>query len=145
MLSTVKVEACKQGFPIMTIFEYSSLILISYYLVHTDTHCFTLYTKGRLIRVLEWNDLEALARAGMVDWPNISEQEIKDRSKGDYLSKGIVVLQTTWFCSVLRVGSLQTNHHRVEVATFAFSTLIWVIYYLALRCSMFCSCPPGGT
>ena len=50
---------------------------------------FTLYEKGRPIRVIEWKGLEALARAGRVDWPNITERKIKDRSKGDYLSKGI--------------------------------------------------------
>ena len=58
---------------------------------------FMLHAKGRPIQVLEWKDLEALARAGKVDWPNVMVQEIKDRSKGGYLSKGIVVLQTTWF------------------------------------------------
>ena len=56
-----------------------------------------LHAKGRPVQVLEWKDLEALARAGKVDWPNVMVQEIKDRSKGGYLSKGIVVLQTTWF------------------------------------------------
>ena len=56
----------------------------------TKTHAFflvmggfMLHAKGRPIRVLEWKDLKALARADRVDWPNISEQEIKDRSKGD--------------------------------------------------------------
>ena len=118
--------------------------------VWTKTHAFllimggfTLHAKGRPIRVLEWKDLEALARAGRIDWPNITEQEIKDRSKGDYLSKGIVVLQTTWFTVQFfaRTASRLTITE-LEVVTLAFSTLIGVIYYLwwdkplDVRCSV---------
>jgi hypothetical protein len=123
----------------------------------TKTHAFflimggfTLHAKGRPIRVLEWKDLEALARAGRVDWPSITEQEIKDRSKGDYLSKGIVVLQTTWFTiQFFARAASRLTITELEVVTFAFSTLIGVIYYLWLdkpldvRC--FCSRPPRGT
>ena len=104
---------------------------------------FTLHAKGRPIRVLEWKDLEALARAGRVDWPNITEQEIKDKSKGDYLSKGIVVLQTTWFTvQFFARAASRLTITELEVVTFAFSTLIGVIYYLwwdkplDVRCSI---------
>ena len=116
----------------------------------TKTHAFflimggfTLHANGRPIRVLEWKDLKALARAGRVDWPSITEEEIKDRSKGDYLSKGIVVLQTTWFTVQFfaRVASKLTITE-LEVVTLAFSTFIGVIYYLwwdkplDVRCSV---------
>ena len=104
---------------------------------------FTLHAKGRPIRVLEWKDLEALARAGRVDWPTITEQEIKDRSKDDYLSKGIVVLQTTWFTvQFFARAASRLTITELEVVTFAFSTLIGVIYYLwwdkplDVRCSI---------
>jgi hypothetical protein len=116
----------------------------------TKTHAFflimggfTLHAKGRPIRVLEWKDLEALARAGRVDWPNITEEEIKDRSKSDYLSKGIVVLQTTWFIvQFFARAASKLTITELEVVTFAFSTLIGVIYYLwwdkplDVRCSV---------
>ena len=58
---------------------------------------FTLYAQEKPLQVLDWRDLEALVRAGRIDWPDIKEEEIKDKSKDDYLSKSIVVLQSTWF------------------------------------------------
>jgi hypothetical protein len=104
---------------------------------------FTLHARGKPLRVLEWKDLEALARAGRIDWPNITEEEIKDRSKGDYLSKGIVVLQTTWFIiQIISRAASRLSITELEVVTLAFSTLIGVIYYLwwdkplDVRCSV---------
>jgi hypothetical protein len=116
----------------------------------TKTHAFflimggfTLHAGGKPLRVLEWKDLEALARAGRIDWPNITEEEIKDRSKGDYLSKGIVVLQTTWFIiQIISRAASRLTITELEVVTLAFSTLIGVIYYLwwdkplDVRCSV---------
>ena len=104
---------------------------------------FTLHEQGKPIRVLNWRDLNALARARKVYWPDITEEEIKDRSKGDYLSKGIVVLQTTWFIIqfIARAAS-SLAITELEVVTLAFSTLIGVIYYLwwdkplDVRCSV---------
>jgi len=103
----------------------------------TKTHAFflimggfTLYKRGKPLRVLEWRDLQVLAGAGRIAWPDIAEEEINDRSKGDYLSKGIVVLQTTWFIVqfIARAASKLTITE-LEVVTLAFSTLIGVIYY----------------
>jgi len=104
---------------------------------------FTLHANGRPLRVLEWRDIQALAGAGRIAWPDITEEEINDRSKGDYLSKGIVVLQTTWFIVQFfaRVAS-KLAITELEVVTLAFSTLIGVIYYLwwykplDVRCSI---------
>ena len=116
----------------------------------TKTHAFflimggfTLYEKGNPLRVLDWRDLEALVRAGRIDWPDITEEEIKDKSKGDYLSKSIVVLQSTWFIVQFfaRVASKITITE-LEVVTLAFSSLTGVIYYLwwnkplDVRCSV---------
>jgi len=104
---------------------------------------FTLHARGKPLRVLEWKGLEALARAGRVDWPDITEEEIKDRSKGDYLSKGIVVLQTTWFIvQIIARAASRLTITELEVVTLAFSTLIGAIYYLwwdkplDVRCSV---------
>ena len=92
---------------------------------------FTLYKRGKPLRVLEWRDLQVLAGAGRIAWPDITEKEIKDRSKGDYLSKGIVVLQTTWFIVqfIARAASKLTITE-LEVVTLAFSTPIGITYYL---------------
>ena len=116
----------------------------------TKTHAFflimggfTLYEQGKPLRVLEWRDLEALARAGRINWPDITEEEIKDKSNGDYLSKSIVVLQTTWFIvQFFARVAFKLTITELEVVTFAFSTLIGIIYYLwwdkplDVRCSV---------
>ena len=101
----------------------------------TKTHAFflimggfTLHTQGKPLRVL---DLEALARAGRINWPDITEEEIKDKSKGDYFSKGTVVLQTTWFIvQFFARAASKLTITELEVVTLAFSTLIGVIYFL---------------
>ena len=104
----------------------------------TKTHAFflimggfTLHAKGKPIRVLDWKDLETLAKAGRVDWPNITKEEIEDRSKSDYFAKGIVILQTTWFIvQFFARAHFKLTITELEVATLAFSTLIGVTYYL---------------
>jgi len=92
---------------------------------------FTLYEHGDPLRILEVDDLERLSSSGKVEWPTITEKEIKDKSKGDYLSKGIVVVQTTWFiiqCIVRGANGLAVTE--LEVATLAFAALTGIIYYL---------------
>ena len=116
----------------------------------TKTHAFflimggfTLHAQGEPLRVLGWRDLEALTRAGRINWPDITEEEIKDKSKGDYLSKGIVILQTTWFIvQFFARAASKLTITELEVVTLAFSTLIGVIYFLwwdkplDVRCSV---------
>jgi len=104
---------------------------------------FTLHANRRPLRVLAWDDLQTLAGAGRIAWPDITEEDIKDRSKGDYLSKGIVVFQTTWFIVQFFVRAVsKLTITELEVVTLAFSTLIGVIYYLwwdkplDVRCSV---------
>lgn len=47
--------------------------------------------------VLSIDALERLIPENLVHFPTISEDEINDKSKGDALSKGIALLQLTWF------------------------------------------------
>ena len=47
---------------------------------------FTIYEGGKPVWVLEAKELEELSEAGKIEWPTITEEEIADRSKGDYLS-----------------------------------------------------------
>ncbi|KAF8630484.1 hypothetical protein AX17_005407 [Amanita inopinata Kibby_2008] len=56
-------------------------------LVHTDGTKEQMHGKEFFDRVLE----------DSIDIPDITEDEIIDRSKGDAIAKAIVVLQTTWF------------------------------------------------
>jgi hypothetical protein len=105
---------------------------------------FTLHDeRGTALRILEPMELESLSEAGRIEWPSITEEEIQDRSKGDYLSKGIVLVQTSWFiaqCIVRGVYKLEVTE--LEVATLAFAALNGVTYYLwwhkplDVRCSI---------
>ena len=104
---------------------------------------FTLHEGGKPVRVLEARELEELSEAGKIEWPTITEDEIADRSKGDSLSKTIVLIQTTWFiaqCIARGVYGLDVTE--LEVVTLAFATLTGIIYYywwdkpLDVRCSI---------
>ena len=104
---------------------------------------FTLHEGGKPVRVLEAKELEELSEAGKIEWPTITKEEIADRSKGDCLSKTIVLLQTIWFiiqCIARLKYRLSITH--LEVVTFSFSIFTGIIYYLWLhkpldvRCSI---------
>jgi hypothetical protein len=59
---------------------------------------FMLYADGNMIKTLDIDQLEQLYKEDRIEWPSIKKIEIEDRSKGDFLSKGIAaVLQTTWY------------------------------------------------
>ena len=93
---------------------------------------FTLHDqRGTAVKVLEPEELEKLYNEGKVAWPSTTEEEIQDRSKGDYLSKGIVLVQMTWFiiqCIVRAAYGLAVTE--LEVATLAFTVLSGITYYL---------------
>ena len=104
---------------------------------------FTLHEGGNPVRILGARELEELSEVGKIEWPTITKDEIADRSKGDYLSKTIVLFQTTWFiaqCIARGVYGLAVTE--LEVVTLAFATLTGVIYYfwwdkpLDVRCSI---------
>ncbi|KAF8960470.1 hypothetical protein BDZ97DRAFT_1665778 [Flammula alnicola] len=104
----------------------------------TKTHAFflimggfSLHQDGVFLRTLDVTELEELAESGKVDWPNIREEEIDDRSKGDFLSKSVVILQTSWFiaqCITRGVNRLVVTE--LEVVTLAFAALTGIIYFL---------------
>ena len=104
---------------------------------------FTLHKGGKPVRILEANELEELSEAGKIEWPTITEEEIADRSKGDYLYKAIVLFQTTWFIiQCITRGAYGLAVTELEVVTLAFATLNGIIYYfwwdkpLDVRCSI---------
>ena len=104
---------------------------------------FTLHEGGKPVRVLGAEDLEKLSKAGKIKWPTVTKEEIADRSKGDYLSKTIVLFQTMWFVGQCIVrGAYGLTVTELEVVTIAFASLTGVIYYLwwdkplDVRCSI---------
>ena len=42
-------------------------------------------------------DIERLVRTDEIEYPIVTREEIQDKSKGDAVTKALVVLQTTWF------------------------------------------------
>jgi len=89
------------------------------------------YEGNRPIRVLLPHQLETYSLTGNGDFPRISEAEIADKSKGDAISKGVVILQTGWFvtqCIARGVQGLPITE--LELVTVAFSSLNFVIYLL---------------
>jgi hypothetical protein len=104
---------------------------------------FMLHERGKPVRVLEAKDLEELSEAGKITWPTITEEEIADRSKGDYLSKTIVLCQATWFVGqCIARGAYGLTVTELEIVTLAFASLTGMIYYLwwdkplDVRCSI---------
>ena len=75
--------------------------------------------------------LESLSDAGKIDFPEITENEIQDRSKGDGLTKGLVVIHTSWF--ILQCIARGVTHLPItefEIMTLAFAVLNFATYGL---------------
>jgi len=89
------------------------------------------YEGNQPIRVLLPERLESYSLTGNGDFPRISRAEIEDKSKGDAISKGAVMLQTGWFvtqCIARGVQGLPITE--LELVTVAFAALNFVIYVL---------------
>ncbi|KAG6914158.1 hypothetical protein DXG01_002010 [Tephrocybe rancida] len=72
----------------------------------------------------------------------ISEKDIQDRSKGDVLSKCLVLLQVTWF--VLQVLARVAQHlatTELEIVTLAFTVLNFMTYFCWWNKPLDVNCP----
>ena len=93
-------------------------------------------------RTLKPQELQSLTRKGEIDFPDITEREIQDRSKGDALSKGLVVIQTSWFilqCIARRIEHLPITE--LELVTLAFAALNFITYALWWNKPLDVQCP----
>jgi len=90
------------------------------------------YEGNRPIRVLfpEQLELESYSLTGNGDFPRISKAEIKDKSKGDAISKGAVIVQTGWFVTQCIARGVQGPITELELVTVAFAALNLMIYLL---------------
>ena len=87
------------------------------------------FVDGR--RLLSLEDIEHLVRNREIEYPIVTREEIQDKSKGDAVTKALVLLQTTWFllqCAAR--GSQRLALTELELATAAFALLNIVIYAL---------------
>jgi hypothetical protein len=89
------------------------------------------YDGNQPIRVLLPEQLESYSLTGNGDFPRISKADIDDKSKGDAISKTVVVLQTGWFVTQCIARGLQgLPITELELVTVAFATLNFLIYLL---------------
>jgi hypothetical protein len=92
---------------------------------------FMLYDGDKAIGVLGPRQLEDLHAEGKVAIPLVKESDIEDRSKGDALSKALVIIQTTWFvtqCIARNQEGLVIT--QFELVTAALAVLNGIMYFL---------------
>jgi len=87
--------------------------------------------EGRAAYVITYRELLELIDNGTIEFPAITEEDILDKSKGDFLTKSLVMIQTTWFivqCLVRWSSNLTVTE--IEVVTLAFAILNIVTYVM---------------
>ncbi|KAG2040481.1 hypothetical protein BDR03DRAFT_948893 [Suillus americanus] len=90
---------------------------------------FMLYVDKTPYHTLQPDEVLKLIRAGCIDAPTITAKRIHDKSKGNAISKGLVMLQMTWFIMQLitrAIYHLETT--QLEVGTLAFAVLNFLTY-----------------
>ncbi|KAF8899780.1 hypothetical protein CPB84DRAFT_1836761 [Gymnopilus junonius] len=92
---------------------------------------FMLYEGSAAQGVLSAERLRALYEDGQIDFPTITEEEIKNRSKADAFAKTFVIGQTTWFIAQCLARGVQgLNLTELELVTVAFAFLNAFMYFL---------------
>ena len=75
--------------------------------------------------------LEKLIEEGEIDEPTITKEEIKDRSKGDVLMKGLVLIQMMWFLlQCIACAGKNLTLTELELVTAALAILNVITYVL---------------
>lgn len=115
----------------------------------TQTHSFfvlmggfMLYVDGEPYCPLQPDHMLKLIREGCIDAPTLTENEINDKSKGNAISKGLVVLQVTWFA--MQFVTRIIYHFRItqlEVGTFAFAVFVFFTYAMWWNKPLDVRCP----
>jgi hypothetical protein len=89
------------------------------------------YSGNEPVQTLLPEQLKGYSLTGMGNFPRIAIEEIQDKSKGDAISKGLVLLQTGWFVTqCIARGAQRLPITELEVVTVAFAGLNLVIYWL---------------
>ncbi|KAF4609604.1 hypothetical protein D9613_012259 [Agrocybe pediades] len=106
----------------------------------TKTHGFFLQMGGFMLYesnstqrlgTLSIDTFEDLVESKKIKFPEISYEEIKDRSKGDGLAKALVLTQTTWFIiQLIARYSQRLVITEIELTTSAFAVLNGAMYFL---------------
>ncbi|KAG1778928.1 hypothetical protein EV702DRAFT_1044336 [Suillus placidus] len=90
---------------------------------------FMLYADGKPCLTLRPSYILKLIHEGYIDVPTITAKQIRDRSKGNAISKGLIVLQVAWFVMQLITRAIyQLETTQLEVGTLAFAVLNFLTY-----------------
>jgi hypothetical protein len=92
---------------------------------------FVLHDDNEPPRTLSLEDIERLVENDEISFPIIAREDIRDKSKGDAVTKGLALIQTTWFllqCVARRVQHLSITE--LELVTAAFALLNVITYAL---------------
>lgn len=80
--------------------------------------------------VIRFETFEKLLKEKHIDLPDLTADEIKDRSKFDNISKGLVLLQLSWFVAQILARAFQRLAiTQLEITTAALATMNFVMYY----------------
>lgn len=86
-----------------------------------------LYDNDVPVRVLYLGDFDDPS----LDFPDVTEDEIQDRSKGDALSKGLAIVQTSWFIlQCIGRAAERLPISELEIASLTFAVLNFGTYVL---------------
>ncbi|KAG2141440.1 uncharacterized protein EDB93DRAFT_635831 [Suillus bovinus] len=102
----------------------------------TQTHSFFVLMGGFMLHVdeksyhtLQPDEILELICKGCIDVPTLTANQIHDKSKGNAISKGLIILQVAWFVMQLvtrAIYRLETT--QLEVGTLAFAVLNFLTY-----------------
>ncbi|KAG2353817.1 hypothetical protein BDR07DRAFT_1308131 [Suillus spraguei] len=133
--------------PIRAHLSVNSYISLDY--SWTQTHSFFVLMGGFMLYVDKkpyhtlWPDeVLKLIRAECIDVPTLTAKQIHDKSKGNVISKGLIVLQVTWFVMqfITRV-IYRLEITQLEVGTLAFAGLNFLTYAVWWNKPLNVQCP----
>ncbi|KAG2360336.1 hypothetical protein BDR07DRAFT_1610879 [Suillus spraguei] len=103
---------------------------------------FMLYVDKKPYQTLRPDEVLELIRVGCVDAPTLTANQIHDRSKGNAISKGLIILQVAWFVMqfITRV-IYRLEITQLEVGTLAFAVLNFLTYAVWWNKPLNVQCP----
>ncbi|KAG2340543.1 hypothetical protein BDR05DRAFT_889777 [Suillus weaverae] len=103
---------------------------------------FMLYADGKPCLTLRPSYILNLIHEGYIDVPTITAKQIRDRSKGNAISKGLVMLQVAWIIMQLITRAIyQLETTQLEVGTLAFAVLNFLTYAVWWNKPLDVECP----
>ncbi|KAG2069409.1 hypothetical protein BDR04DRAFT_690918 [Suillus decipiens] len=103
---------------------------------------FMLYENDKPCHALQPDQVLELIRNRCIDVPALTENQIHDRSKGNAISKGLIMLQVVWFIMQLitrHIYNLEIT--QLEVGTLAFAVLNFLTYAVWWNKPLNVQCP----